>query len=70
MKKLALVMAVAFVLSIAFGVVSNAHVNGVREQYEWTVPKIKYAYPSTLLPTATHTKRSLSGHPQFGRAED
>ena len=39
MKKLALALALAIVLSLGLSVVASAHVNGVREQYEWDIPK-------------------------------
>ena len=48
MKKLSLVLALVFVLSIVFSAVSFAHVNGVREQYEWTVPKINPENPAIV----------------------
>ena len=46
MKKLALVLALAFVLSLGLSLVSFAHVDGQRDQYEWTVPKINPENPA------------------------
>ncbi|MBO5036063.1 MAG: hypothetical protein J6D42_03185 [Clostridia bacterium] len=48
MKKLAIALALAIVLSLGLSVVANAYVDGVREQYEWNVPKINPENPAIV----------------------
>ena len=48
MKKLAIALALAIVLSLGLSVVANAYVDGVREQYEWNVPKINPENPTIV----------------------
>ena len=48
MKKLALALALAIVLSLGLSVAGSAYVDGVREQYEWTVPKINPENPAIV----------------------
>ena len=61
MKKLSLVLALVFVLSIVFSAVSFAHVNGQREQYEWTVPKINPENPAINFDGIVDLEGELNG---------
>jgi len=49
MKKLALALALAIVLSLGLSVAGSAYVDGVREQYEWNIPKINPENPAIVL---------------------
>jgi len=48
MKKFSLIIAVAMVLAMILSVGSSAYVNGVRDQYEWSVPKINPENPAIV----------------------
>jgi len=48
MKKLALALALAIVLSLGLSVAGSAYVDGVREQYEWNIPKINPENPAIV----------------------